>query len=187
MLPDNHPEDRTLDPDAALMTQAAEGSMDAFADLARRHQNNLLNFFVRMGAYYHEAEDMVQETLLRVFKYRDRYQPTAKFTTFLYVLARHVWADRGRQAGRWDRLHAQLKSDAEIVEGVPGVAPGNRLDVQEALDRLSPKLREVLVLNIYQGMRYQEIADVLGVPLGTVKSRINLALKEMRERLDDAH
>jgi RNA polymerase sigma-70 factor (ECF subfamily) len=54
------------------------------------------------------------------------------------------------------------------------------MDVQAALNRLSPKLREVLVLNVYQGLQYQEIADVLEIPLGTVKSRINLALQELR-------
>jgi len=56
--------------------------------------------------------------------------------------------------------------------------------VQAALERLSPKLREVIVLNVYQGLRYHEVAAVLGVPLGTVKSRINLALQKLREVLE---
>jgi RNA polymerase sigma factor (sigma-70 family) len=59
------------------------------------------------------------------------------------------------------------------------------VDIEAALDRLSPKLREVIVLNIYQGLRYQEVADVLEIPLGTVKSRINLALTALKEILDD--
>jgi RNA polymerase sigma-70 factor (ECF subfamily) len=58
------------------------------------------------------------------------------------------------------------------------------LDVQEAMAKLSPKLREVVVLNVYQGLRYQDIAEVLGIPLGTVKSRLNLALAALRETLD---
>ncbi len=63
--------------------------------------------------------------------------------------------------------------------------PGENADLEAALDRLSPKLREVIVLNIYQGLRYQEVADVLGIPLGTVKSRINLALAELKEILHE--
>jgi RNA polymerase sigma-70 factor (ECF subfamily) len=59
------------------------------------------------------------------------------------------------------------------------------VDVEAALDRLSPKLREVIVLNVYQGLRYQEVADVLGIPLGTVKSRINLALAALKEILHE--
>ena len=171
------------DPDAELMLEVAEGSEEAFAELIRRHQDSLLNFFLRMGAHYY-AEDLVQETFLRVFRWRKRYRPTARFRTFLYVVARHVWVDNCRRLFRRERLTRLLRTDAEIEEGNPsGRAPGSALDVDAALARLSPKLREVLVLNIYQGLRYREIAEILGVPLGTVKSRINLALNAMRELL----
>ena len=167
------------------MLETAAGSDVAFAQLVRLHQNRLLNFFTRMGVY-NDGEDLVQETFVRLYKARARYRPTAKFTTFLYVLARHVWADRGRKIKMRDRVEECLKTDAEIGGGmvVPPVT-GAGLDVQEALDKLSPKLREVIVLNVYQGLQYQEIADVLEIPLGTVKSRMNLALKELREQFDE--
>ncbi len=167
------------DPDVQLMLETSEGSDIAFAELIHRHQNGLLNFFVRMGVY-NDAEDLVQETFVRVYKARKKYRPTAKFTTFLYVLARHVWADRGRKVKMHKRLEDSLKTDADIGGGVTLPATQAGLDVQEALDQLSPKLREVIVLNIYQGLRYQDIAEVLDIPLGTVKSRINLALQELR-------
>ena len=168
------------DPDVALMEQVAAGSETAFVDLVHRHQNALLNFFTRMGAYS-DGEDLVQETFLRLFRYRERYKPTARFTTFLYVLARNTWADRGRKAMRRERLTLRLQTEMEIVSETTRPEPSAGLDVQEALGRLSPKLREVIVLNVFQGMRYQEIADVLQIPLGTVKSRINLALHALRE------
>jgi RNA polymerase sigma-70 factor, ECF subfamily len=174
------------DRDADLMMQAATGSQDAFAEIVRRHQNGLLNFFVRMGAYGDE-EDLVQETFVRVYKYRNRYRPSARFKTFLYVVARHTWADRGRKAMRREGLDASLQTDARIEDAAPDAADSAGMDMREALERLSPKLREVLVLNVYQGMRYQEVADVLGVPLGTVKSRINLALQELRKLFDEDH
>lgn len=172
------------DPDADLMMAAGAGSEAAFVELVHRHQNPLLNFFVRMGVYT-DAEDLVQETFVRLYRNRERYRPTARFTTYLYMLARHVWADRGRKLARGERLHDSLRLDADIAvsERRPPRSPGS-LDVEEALARLSPKLREVVVLNVYQGLRYQDIAEVLRIPLGTVKSRLNLALESLRESFD---
>lgn len=168
------------------MLHVAAGSQEAFATLIRRHQNALLNYFVRMGAYL-DGEDLVQETFLRVFRYRERYRPAARFRTFLYVLARHVWADRCRARMRRQRLTAWLHADAEIRDRSPaGNGPMDAFDAQAMLDRLSPKLRDVLVMNVYQGLRYQDIADVLKIPLGTVKSRINLALGAMRRLFDES-
>ena len=172
------------DSDVRLMLETAAGSEVAFAQLIRLHQNRLLNFFTRMGVY-NDAEDLVQETFVRVWKARGRYRPAAKFTTFLYVLARHVWADRGRKIKMRNRVEESLKTDAEIGGGTTPPASSSGLDVREALDKLSPKLREAIVLNVYQGLQYQEIADVLEIPLGTVKSRINLAMNELREQFDE--
>ena len=172
------------DPDVALMVRASGGSDEAFTELVRRHQNPLLNFFARMGASS-DGDDLVQETFVRLYRYRERYQPAARFTTFLYHVARHVWADRGRKIMRFERLATELRHQAEAIATKPPPAPGRSLDVQSALDRLSPKLREVIVLNVYQGLRYQEVADALGIPLGTVKSRINLALAALKEILHE--
>jgi RNA polymerase sigma-70 factor, ECF subfamily len=184
MSPDEQPGPRD-DPDVALMLDVVSGSHESFAALIRRHQDALLNFFTRMGAYL-DGEDLVQETFLRVYRYRERYRPTARFKTFLYVLARHVWADRCRKSMRRERLTFWLRADAEIRDGAPAErCRAAELDVQAALNCLSPKLREVLVLSIYQGLRYQEIADILDIPLGTVKSRVNLALAAMRRLLDE--
>lgn len=177
----SHPvPDCTQDPDVTLMLEVAKGSEAAFAELVGRHQNLLLNFFVRMGALSH-GEDLVQETFVRLFRYRQRYRPSARFSAFLYHLARNVWADHGRKIIRMDRLAAEYEKVSQ--EPPRSEPPGAGLDVQHALEQLSPKLREVIVLNIYQGLRYQEIADALGIPLGTVKSRINLALSALREIL----
>lgn len=172
-----------LDADAALMVEVATGSEAAFATLVQRHQNALVNFFARMGALS-DREDLVQETFVRLFRYRRQYRPSARFTTFLYVLARHVWADRGRKIVRLERLASRFESEMEIANQPQRPGAGDEVDVDAALARLSPKLREVIVLNIYQGLRYQEIADVLEIPLGTVKSRINLAIGALREIID---
>ena len=168
------------DADVVLMLQVAKGDHSAFEALVKRHQKPLLNFFVRMGAYS-DSEDLVQDTFVRLYRYRERYQPTAKFTTFLYVLAHRVWADLGRKRQRRDRLSASIQTDVETCSQTADASPMPVMDVEAALDKLSDKLRDVIVLNIYQGLRYQEIADVLNIPLGTVKSRINLAITALRE------
>ena len=169
-----------VDPDAELMREVAAGDEAAFVQLVQRHQRPLLNFFARMGVSS-DGEDLVQETFVRLFRYRRSYRPSARFTTFLYVLARNVWADRGRRVVRLERLASHLEREMEIATQPERPGASESIDVDAALSRLSPKLREVVVLNIYQGMRYQEVADVLGIPLGTVKSRLNLALTELRQ------
>ncbi|MEZ0388540.1 MAG: RNA polymerase sigma factor [Verrucomicrobium sp.] len=172
------------DPDVMIMLEVATGSETAFTHLVQRHQQALLNFFIRMGASS-DGEDLVQETFLRVYRFRVQYRPSARFTTFLYHLARNVWADRGRRIVRFERLASVLEREVSIVQQPVPEPRVPRDDVEAALAELSPKLREVIVLNIYQGLRYQEVADVLEIPLGTVKSRINLALSALKKSLRD--
>ncbi len=181
--PDAYPEPSGEDPDVGLMGLVAGGSHAAFSEIVRRHQKLLLNFFARMGAS-HDGEDLVQETFIRLYRYRESYRPTARFTSFLYHLARNVWADQGRKSMRSGRLAESLRDLAPQAE-TPGPPRIDRADIEAALDRLSPKLRETLVLTIYQGLRYQEAADALGIPLGTVKSRVNLALNALKEILHE--
>ncbi len=168
------------DPD--LMKRAAAGRPEAFETVVRRHQKPLLNFFRRMGASYSEAEDMVQETFLRLFDYRFRYRPLAKFTTFLYRLASHVRVDGLRKLQRQPRT-SELSEASGARKESPAAGIGAKLDIQAAIDRLSEKLRPVVVMAYFQGLRYREIAKALGIPQGTVKSRMFLALQELKEAL----
>ncbi|OGV41602.1 MAG: hypothetical protein A2X46_03720 [Lentisphaerae bacterium GWF2_57_35] len=166
--------------DFELMDQIKEGVQESFAILIRRHQDSLLNFFRRLGAN-NDAEDLVQETFLKLFRYRFEYRPSAKFTTFLYTLARHAWADRWRKTERRERLYGLLESEAcETDDGCMSPTRA-RLDAQEALKRLPDKLRMVLVMSLYQGLNYEEIAQALDIPLGTVKSRVFTALNRLKE------
>jgi RNA polymerase sigma-70 factor (ECF subfamily) len=169
--------------DYELMEQIKQGKQEAFTVLIRRHQDSLVNFFRQLGAN-NDSEDLVQDTFLRLFRYRMRYRPSAKFTTFLYTLARHTWVDRWRKNERGERLQERLKNESdEVDEGGPPIR--NRIDAQEALSRLPEKLRMVLVMSLYQGLNYEEIAEALDIPLGTVKSRVFLALSRLREMFDE--
>ncbi|MFZ4765118.1 MAG: RNA polymerase sigma factor [Roseimicrobium sp.] len=173
------------DPDVLLMLEVAQGSENAFTALVRNHQQALVNFFARMGASP-DSEDLAQETFVRLFRYRLQYRPAARFTTFLYHLARNVWADRGRKIVRMERLASEMQHEVAVASQCTPERGVASADVELALSKLSPKLREVIVLNIYQGLRYQEVADVLGIPLGTVKSRIHLALTALKELLHES-
>jgi RNA polymerase sigma-70 factor (ECF subfamily) len=173
---------QAIDADAALMVEVARGSEAAFTALVQRHQDSLLNFFTRMGVSC-DGEDLVQETFVRLFRYRARYRPTAPFGGFLYHIARQVWADRGRKIVRLERLTAAYQNELETCGRSAPIPAGEALDTAAALVRLSPKLREVVVLNVCRGLSYQEVAEALGIPLGTVKSRLNLAFAALREML----
>ena len=176
MSPDVQPETD----DFALMALVRAGREDAFRLLVERHQRPLLNFFTRLGASSH-GEDLAQETFVRLWNYRKKYKPAAKFTTFLYTLARHAWLDYVRRQSRFQLFTRRYRDEMPVAtDGGLGRLRKN-LDIQAALERLSPKLREVLVLAVHQGLNYDEIAAVLHIPVGTVKSRVFNALATLQE------
>lgn len=168
------------DEDAILMDQIRAGQPEALERLVHRHQHALVNFFRRMGAYM-DAEDLAQETFIRVYKFRDRYRPTAKFTSFLYTVARHVWLDLLRQARKREELTRRLEQEGPRSSDGGHPAARLKMDVDTALRRLPEKLRSVMVLSFYQGLKYEEIAGILRIPEGTVKSRVFLALNRLKE------
>lgn len=149
---------------------------------ARKFEKNLLNFFWRQGVSYFEGEDLVQETYLRLWNYRKEYKPSAKLSTFLFLMARQVRLDALRRQTRretreetWGREQPQTQP--------PAVQ--SREDVRWAVSRLSDPLREVVELGVFQDLPYAEVAEILGIPVGTVKSRMSNALKKLKEIFDD--
>ncbi len=171
--------------DEELMLAAAQEDQAAFERLVVRHQKALLNFFFRAGVYT-DAEDLVQQTFVRLYRYRARYSPTAKFTTFLYLVARQVRVDEVRKRIRLRNLREKLKADEEHAEPIRTDLPytGISDDLQNALAKLSEAHREVVVLGMLQELPYAEVAEVLGVPIGTVKSRMYHALRLLRQILE---
>jgi RNA polymerase sigma-70 factor (ECF subfamily) len=165
--------------DIQLMALVKDGNLDAFRRIMERHQNSLLNFFRRLGADIYRAEDCVQETFIKLYNYRSKYKATAKFTTFLYTLARHSWADSCRKEKRLYQSDESIESEESIK------SLDCKLDIEMALGKLSDKLRETVILSVYQGLNYQEIAEVLEIPLGTVKSRMSAAFEELRKILGE--
>ena len=150
---------------------------------ALKFEKNLLNFFWRQGVSVSEGEDLVQETYLRLWNYRSRYKPSAKLSTFLFLIARQVRIDAlRRQTRREEREEAWGKGRPETE---PPPKHGESGDVRWAVSQLSEPLREVIELGVFQDLPYAEVAEVLGIPVGTVKSRMSNALKKLKEIFDD--
>lgn len=171
--------------DVELMILTGGGNRNAFSEIVNRHQQPLMNFFCRLGVN-RDAEDLVQDTFVRLYKYKDRYKPEAKFTTFLYLLARQVRVDYIRKGARQSEIVEGFESSGEAVPAEYDRFRGLGADMEESLLRLPETMREVLVLSVYQGFKYAEISEMLGVPVGTVKSRVFTALQKMREELNAA-
>lgn len=149
----------------------------------RKNETILLNFFIQHGVSYSDARDMVQEVYLRLWKYRDRYRPSAGILTFLFLVARQVWLDSIRSGTR--RLRREEAWSSERPETVDGHRYCLSDDVCWALAKLPDGQRQVVVLGVLEERPYAEIAERLGIPLGTVKSRMSSALKKLKEIFDD--
>ena len=152
---------------------------------ARQFEKHLLTFFWRQGVQYSEGEDLVQETYLRLWKYRREYKPTAKLSTFLFLMARQVRIDALRRQTRREGREKSWGKEAATT-AAPSVGSADaREDVRWAISQLSEPHREVVELGAFQDLPYAEVAEILGIPVGTVKSRMSNALKKLKEVFDE--
>ena len=183
--------------DAALLLALKDGDFAAFSELVDRHQRSLINFFYHLCWDRQAAEDCAQEVFLRVYSHLDRYEPQAKFTTFLFKIARNLWIDRVRSLA----VHGKPASLDSRTDGGEGRSLGERVAarspgpveilakeeqqaaLQRALDQLPEEQRAVVILSEIQGMKYQDIGAILEVPVGTVKSRMHTAMERLKELL----
>jgi RNA polymerase sigma-70 factor (ECF subfamily) len=186
------------DPDTDLMLRVKSGEAGAFDRLVARFLRPLVAFFHRLGADVSTAEDCAQEVFVKLFRTRAAYEPRARFTTFLFAVARHHWIDVVRHRGA---SPSTVSADAPNEGGFGEGTLGDRLEagspapersaedmellaaMRRAIDLLSPDHREVFSLAQVEGLRYEEIARILDVPVGTVKSRMHAAVALLRDRL----
>jgi RNA polymerase sigma-70 factor, ECF subfamily len=154
----------------------------AFAALVDRYQVPLVGFFRGMGLV-NDASDAAQETFLRLFRYRRRYEPKASLRTFIYLLARQVCTDAVRKRMRRERLIEAFRRERTTESAVMRSPPGDAVLAEALLRDLPEAMRLVVVMSIYQGLNYEEIAAALEIPVGTVKSRVFNAMLRLREAL----
>ncbi len=183
--------------DEELMLQYKTGAYAAFEELVRRHQRKVFHFAWRSLGNPQAAEDALQEIFLRVVKHAPTYEPKAKFTTWLFTIARHWCIDEGRKQvfRRTESLDAPLSDDEGsatrldmVASNQPGVDDGAeavriRRALDAALQKLPPEQREVFLLREHSGVQFKEIAEMTGVSENTVKSRMRYALEGIRAHM----
>ena len=163
---------------------------DAFAQLVERWQRKIRDLCARMTGDVHRGEDLAQETFVRVFAKRKDYEPSAKFSTYLWRIALNLSYDELRRRQRRQEFSLNQATE-DMADPAPefvadGPSPSERLAdeetgalVRQALAQLPEIYRTVLVLRHYEDLKFREIADVLDVPEGTVKSRMAEALTQL--------
>ncbi len=169
--------------DDELAAQAAAGNIDAFGSLFTRHARDVYRLALSLGHRRSDAEDLMQDTFVAALEGVGRFEGRSSVRTWLGAILI-------RQASRRRRYHRLRVTEALDEAGAtaistPGVHDERRLDVHSMLDSLSAEHRTVLVLRELQGMSYDEIAEALRIPRGTVESRIFRARNLLRERFQE--
>lgn len=182
-----------LERDAELMLRVRSGDQASFALLLEKHRNPVVHFLYRMVQNQAVAEELAQEVFLRVYRSRESYEPTAKFTTWLYRITTHLALNYVRDK-RHDKLHDSLdesQDDAaprQLADRVPNVEEGllrqsALAEIRAAIDGLPEKQRSAVLMHKYQEMEYAQIAGVLGCSESAVKSLLFRAYETLRHRL----
>lgn len=178
--------------DTALMLRYRDGDMAAFETLYARHRVSLFRFVLRHTANRQLAEDVFQETWSRIIRNSSRYRPNARFTTYLYHIARNCMIDQYRRTANQpaagpnierERIDDLASSDNPLTNAA---AADTALTIERALLTLPDEQREAFLLKEEAGFTLQEIAEITGVGRETVKSRLRYALGSLREHLSTA-
>ena len=182
-----------LDLDAELMLRVKEGDGASFGVLLDKHRSSVVHFLFRMVQNHAVAEELAQEVFLRVYRNRATYEPTAKFTTWLFRIATHLALNSIRD-GRHDRLQERLDDDSndmpmrQVKDARPSVEQSMvyqaKLDeIRQAISVLPDKQRAAVLMHKYEEMEYSQIAKVLSCSESAVKSLLFRAYESLRARL----
>jgi RNA polymerase sigma-70 factor (ECF subfamily) len=172
--------------DDDIMREAAESRPAAFAEIFERHHARVYGYLRKLTGTGDRALDLTQETFLLAFKSRESYEPRGLFQAWLYRIATNLARAQFQRAKLEPELMAGARLDARVrvaadaerpVDGI--VAADTRQFVEEALRRLSPEEREVVVLRHFEDLKFREIAETLGISESTAKSRMRYGLDKL--------
>ena len=179
--------------DAELVVRALKGRDDGFEELVRRYQRPIVSYVYRMTGDYDAALDLTQEVFIKVYNSLARYRPEYKFSTWIYRIAHNAAVDHlRRQPSRPQGLDATARDGEAYERPVASDAPSPeqlseraelRAEIEDVIRQLPASYRELIVLRHAHDLSYDEIAEVTGLPLGTVKNRIFRAREAMRRPL----
>lgn len=170
--------------DEELVRLAADGDKQAFAELVRRHQGKVRGLLLRLSANPSVADDLAQEVFLRAYRGLVGFEGRARFSTWLYRIAYNVFLNHRTRGRSFDALPVGFESLAAAPEDEHSAARCDmRRDLAAAIAELPERYRVVVTLYYLQDVSYPEIAEVLDVPLGTVKTHLHRAKKLLRKQL----
>lgn len=180
--------------DEELIKRFQEGDIAAFNELVTRYKDPLFNYVARMLKDRVYAEDIVQETFVRVYRNCNRYQQIAKFSTWIYTIAINLTKTELRR----QNLRRFFSLSGINENGKTFELPDSKINleksaedtivgetIREAIEELPKTFREVIILRDIQELSYEEISKIVGVPLGTVKSRVNRGRTRLQKMLKD--
>lgn len=185
-----------------LMLRVQRGEIAAFDAIFVEYHRRLFNFFLKLGCERSLADDLVQETFLRLWRTAPRYHPSGKFTTYLFQIAKNLWLNEREKLARRhafsldattpdthsERNGGQVSESSAMRDpsgGPAEQAASNELRemARTAIAELDEKHRLVLILSHFEGFKYREIAEILEIPEGTVKTRMMHAEQKLRNKL----
>jgi RNA polymerase sigma-70 factor (ECF subfamily) len=186
----------TMDPDAALMLRVRDGDLQAFEELVQKYKHPIVNVIYRMLHDLEESEDLAQNVFVRVFQSAGRYEVSAKFSTWIFTIARHLCLNEIRRRGRHPAQSLEA-SQSEDEEQAPRQYPDLKTasppqaflhreleqKIQEALAELPEKQRLAIALCQEDELSYEEIARVLGCSVSATKSLIHRGRETLKEKL----
>ena len=169
--------------DAALVAAALAGRGDAFGTLVERYDRAVYHLCVRTMRDGEEARDCTQEAFFKAYRSLRTFKPGARFSTWIFAIAYHVCCDRLARRKRYSE--AEMPDRADPAPGPAHVAERNdeARTLHEAIDALPEKYRTIITLYHLQGKQYEEIARVLDLPMGTVKTHLFRAKEHLRKAL----
>ena len=180
--------------DEELIKEFQEGNEDAFVELVNRYKDRLTNFVFRMIGDIEQSEDIVQDTMIKLYQKKHYYREIAKFSTWIYTIARNQTNTELRKRKRKQTLYLSQMSknekDYELVAKQPEIT--KELEekylyekIQSCMNKLPNHYKTVIILRDIDQLSYEEISNIVSVPLGTVKSRINRARLQLQADLQD--
>ncbi len=186
-------EDRFKITDEELIQRFQAGEEEAFEEIVHRYANRLMNFAYRFVLDREEAEDIVQDTFLKVYQNRHAYREIAKFSTWIYTITGNLAKTilRKRRSRKLTYFSRMAPEEKEIDFPSTEHPPHDNLErqveaqlIQKAVVNLPEHFRTVIILRDIQELSYEEISNIIAAPLGTVKSRINRARLRLQEELE---
>ena len=185
-------QNRFIYSDEQLMSLFQEGDENAYIELVNRYKDKLINFIFNYLGDLESSEDVVQETMIKLYHKKHYYREIAKFSTWLYTIAKNLAnTELRKRKQRKTTLLSQFSKDDKTYE-LPSndPEPGQEIQtdivnkiIKDAVDQLSEKFKIVIVLRDIQGLSYEDISEIINVPIGTVKSRINRARLQLQVEL----